>query len=68
MKLGRYYFIKVVITYYGKLDEKSDLLNLSMSPTIDPDEDYPLYLNLDYWEKASGKNINLTKIKPTKPG
>ena len=39
-----------------------------MSPTIDPDEAYPLYLNLDYWEKASGKNMKITEIKPTKPG
>ena len=54
--------------YYGKLDETSDLLNLSMSSTIDPEKAYALYLNLDYWEKASGKNMKLTEIKPTKPG
>ena len=54
--------------YYGKLDETSDLLNLSMSSTIDPEKAYTLYLNLDYWEKASGKNMKLTEIKPTKPG
>ena len=54
--------------YYGKLDETSDLLNLSMSSTIDPEKAYALYLNLDYWEKASGKNMKLTEIKPAKPG
>ena len=56
------------LCYYGKLEETSDPLNLSMSSTIDPEKAYPLYLNLAHWEKASGKNLKLTETKPAQPG
>ena len=54
--------------YYGKLEEILDPLNLSMSSTIDPEKVYPVYLNLAYWEKASGKNLKLTKTMTIQPG
>ena len=56
------------ICYYGKLEENSDPLHLSMSSTIDPEKLYPVYLNLAYWEKASGKNLKLTKTMTIQSG
>ena len=56
------------ICYYGKLEENLDPLHLSMISTIDPEKLYPVYLNLAYWEKASGKNLKLTKTMTIQSG
>ena len=48
--------------YSGKLNEKSEPLSLGLS-WVDGKKMYPVYLNLDLWEDATGKDIKLIKGK-----